>query len=768
METASEKGRDARRKPFYGRSVARIFLSYLAILLIPLALLAILIGLKGNDILYAVNKGMYTGILRRARDGIDGMWAGAESLSISLAADTLVQRMANDGLSYRDYKTGGTGQLMELHRDLSRFQASRDYIDEIVLYGQDDDFVISTQGVDGLDWFFNQAYTFSGLMAAQWDALLNDPETGRLLGPVTGKFYGGPIEEILFFKNFSFNRDRTVRICLFLNVKRITDALESVRTNHNITAALVGGDGRIIASPADRDLVNAVLGSRRYDPADPQSFSGIYTDPKKNSFYCMMLPAGDGPFPVLSIVPARLLRNAGAASAWFLLFFAMVFLVGLAACWMLARMNVRPLMGIVKAVRGMLASSQDDPLAGDVYRYILSAIRIESQSRETLALQVGQFRQMAQYACLVDIFGGQWGSEGRADRILALLPELAGKACYQVAVLSPVAKCRTSIIASGIVTEMALSEGVKAYVSFYDNLAVVLFLLPTAEERTRHVPEAVTRIVYDGEDAALTVGVGESRGDWRDAMRSLQEARTAADYRMSNRERIVFHKEIRGTGGQGYYYPLDMEAGMIHCLKAGDFDGARSRLRQVVETNLRDADLSSAMRKCLFYDITATVYRILAELGDRGEMAREFGMTAESVTAIEDLLSCVEGAFQEICRRRNEAKESHNEPLRGEIVSYIDASFTDPNLSLTALADRFGMSPSYLSRFIKDQLGYGFNEYVTAKRVEKAKALLESGLSVNEVYGKVGYNSALSLRRAFKHLQGVTPGTVKNESPRKK
>jgi two-component system response regulator YesN len=83
---------------------------------------------------------------------------------------------------------------------------------------------------------------------------------------------------------------------------------------------------------------------------------------------------------------------------------------------------------------------------------------------------------------------------------------------------------------------------------------------------------------------------------------------------------------------------------------------------------------------------------------------------------------------------------------------------SDEKISLESVSAELCFSSTYLSKLFKQNTGEGFNEYVTKVKMERAKALLQTGKYKNyEVsdmlcYGKADYFSSL-----FKRYTGVTP-----------
>ena len=80
-------------------------------------------------------------------------------------------------------------------------------------------------------------------------------------------------------------------------------------------------------------------------------------------------------------------------------------------------------------------------------------------------------------------------------------------------------------------------------------------------------------------------------------------------------------------------------------------------------------------------------------------------------------------------------------------------------MNLEKIADHFQMSISYFSRYMKDQTGYTFTEYVTHLRMEEVKRLLRhSDLAIKDIVASVGYSDVSNFMRKFKNTEGITLG----------
>lgn len=78
---------------------------------------------------------------------------------------------------------------------------------------------------------------------------------------------------------------------------------------------------------------------------------------------------------------------------------------------------------------------------------------------------------------------------------------------------------------------------------------------------------------------------------------------------------------------------------------------------------------------------------------------------------------------------------------------------------LAELAKVAGMSRSAFARHFRSVTGETPGDYLFRWRIYRARCLLENpGLSLEEIAVRVGYDSALTLGRAFKRAEGETPG----------
>jgi two-component system, response regulator YesN len=147
------------------------------------------------------------------------------------------------------------------------------------------------------------------------------------------------------------------------------------------------------------------------------------------------------------------------------------------------------------------------------------------------------------------------------------------------------------------------------------------------------------------------------------------------------------------------------------------------------------------------------------------ELPRLLIEMVEEVLNIRVLVEAKEtnGGLTGICNAYEElVKSMENQPSSSPIVAlakrYIDNNFHKVDLSLQEVADAIGISPAYLSRLLRQDLGASFIDYLSQNRVQHALKLLhDPTVKIYEVAEKVGYKGQHYFSTVFKKVLGISP-----------
>lgn len=219
-------------------------------------------------------------------------------------------------------------------------------------------------------------------------------------------------------------------------------------------------------------------------------------------------------------------------------------------------------------------------------------------------------------------------------------------------------------------------------------------------------------------------------------------------------------------------WPMDRSLNSIaaqlqNFIATGDAIQASALLHENLDANLRrrTVELYQAQGYCIgMLNIILEAYRVEdpAVLRVEGGPPLQQIFQRRNINELEDLLQAL---VCQLCRYVEENRTSPASQLIQKIQSYIQENYGDVDLTLTRVADRFNLTPNYLSIFFKENAHDTFLNYLTRLRLEEAKRLMrDTRLSISEISERVGYASANSFTRAFKKIEHVTPTQYRENS----
>ena len=96
--------------------------------------------------------------------------------------------------------------------------------------------------------------------------------------------------------------------------------------------------------------------------------------------------------------------------------------------------------------------------------------------------------------------------------------------------------------------------------------------------------------------------------------------------------------------------------------------------------------------------------------------------------------------------------------LVNQIINISEKNFTDPDLSVSMIADKLSYNPKYISHIFKKRMGINYSEYLKSLRIKYAVSLFDNGIdSIKNVALLSGFTDPLYFSTVFKKDIGISP-----------
>ena len=174
-------------------------------------------------------------------------------------------------------------------------------------------------------------------------------------------------------------------------------------------------------------------------------------------------------------------------------------------------------------------------------------------------------------------------------------------------------------------------------------------------------------------------------------------------------------------------------------------------------SNLGGAEQSIVFRHYLMMSVRIHAQVVLQQLGcgaeDFGRLPQpEVNLPAERLG--EDIAAVLHAALQ----LRDLKSQKVSSDIVDSAIRYIERNYTDENISLNSVAQAINISANYLSALFSQRMGVSFVEYLTQKRMARARQLLlKTNMRSSEIAYEVGYRDPRYFSFVFRKTQGCTP-----------
>lgn len=757
----------------------RFMFSYIAILLVPLLLLSILIYNNLIGSLSSEIKNATLTALSQALDVLDIRLKELNYIAVQLPQNpnimpTLYSGNVSNLLPYQYY---------ELVKELKNYRATNAFIDNIAVCFRNSDVIVNADGKYSMTMFFNNVYRYKGTSGLDMSYTINTLQdlVIRSAEPV---YIGNAVQSIITYLQPIPVNDTFYRATLMIT-------MDADSINKLITNSLGNYKGDVYILDYNGKIITSVLSGNGLSlNMDITSFlkgksSGMYIR-NINGQNMMVFYAKSSAtnWSAVAIVPSvQVLSRVNRMLFLSLLVILMIVSIGVILAYYFSYNNYRPIKKLADMVYGIPVS---DHRVNETYRdelNMISDMLAATISRDkALQERLDQQKPIIKADFLMRLFRGELSGNAAIREMADFLGLDLRKGPFAVIIFNiddyddfvennpePMQDVlRLAVINTAEQLYREIGQGYTS-VAADDKIAMLIDFEGNSinyRQAMVDLAEKVRLFIVQHFGFTLTIGISSVYPMLMDVSKSYMEARMAIDYKMiKGKDTVIMFDQISVSNDERYYYSIQYENQILDCLKLGDFDGIYKVLADIIE-NINKKPISIAMARCIYFDIINTAMKALAEL--KSEYYNDIVKDGHSLPVllrcetITEVYDQVVGFYRNVCEHIKNTRNNKVSNFEKNILQYLNEHYCDKDLSLTFLADKFAVTPSYLSRFFKNRIGYNFVDYLHTLRLKKAKQLLlYSDYSIAEIADKVGYTDSHSFIRSFKKYENITPGQFK-------
>ncbi len=260
--------------------------------------------------------------------------------------------------------------------------------------------------------------------------------------------------------------------------------------------------------------------------------------------------------------------------------------------------------------------------------------------------------------------------------------------------------------------------------------------------------------------------------DFSEAPSAYLEAAAAYENRfVMGSQKVLFYSDISSNLEEILPQARKITTSISQALTLGSREVLDGRISDLLRF-LKNTNMSPFAFRMIYSEvIRSLVHTHTAALAGEGSVQEIYNIftlsSCQSIDYLDELL-------RRLCDRLllaepDSCETASEEDEISQVVRYMEEHFSDPEISITALADSLELSTARFSLSFKEKTGMSPLEYLTLLRVEHAKEQLElTDLTIRDISTMVGYYDSGSFIRRFKQVTGETPAQYRRgRNPKK-
>ncbi|MFC6316079.1 response regulator [Lapidilactobacillus achengensis] len=284
----------------------------------------------------------------------------------------------------------------------------------------------------------------------------------------------------------------------------------------------------------------------------------------------------------------------------------------------------------------------------------------------------------------------------------------------------------------------------------------------TVLEKSYQIANTLIHVLDRSDQDDLAVGIGPVVDRLSDISFSFEQAQELlASYGQVRVEKIISYEDNMREGELSPTHPFKMDLA--------------NEIADLTEDN-KEKLIAKLMQPQANYDRTRMRrFFVLTELsGMIKKKQDQIGTKFKDSASLDDLLTSSSNnhAFEQLIREMvdylldNKVQSAipKYQSVVNQAIRFINENYTDPDISLTVVAEAVSLSPAHFSTIFSQSMTRTFIEYLTDKRIKLAKVLLTgTNKKLAEIAMDIGYNDPNYFSYLFKKREGVAPTEYRHQ-----
>lgn len=703
-------------------------------------------------------------VLQNSADTIQKTFTNMDNLITYLDGNSGINKFLTSTNPLKDGST--TMDMLSAQSDLKSLAIANDILKNIIVYSNHNDILIdSATNALYLDRYYSYEYV-KGLSFSEWKVkFLKTPHKYEIIANL-GIFTGAQFKKrVVYAKSLPIAETVNIKgaVLIYLDEEYLLSLYKNIQYQNSGFIYIMENNGQNILYDNGSDLENPTADANRFtnqsgyfsqDIDGRDMFVTYYKGTVKNWVYVAALPK------------SQVLEPTARIRAYIDIMILFTLLSG----GFLVFSSVAKLSKPVKNVFTLLSEKNKDLSYHDFEYEISKLVEHNQEMQDALANQIPELKTSIFYNLLI---GGYKNPEVIRQNLSKINIQLDAR--YYIVLIFSINELNTNskleeISAQKIYINNILTQQFENIQGVYNlDFERTVLLICDNEDNSINVMGRIENIAKNAVEqfmANMMMSVSFSGDITDDVLKipsSFHNAYTAINYKQKNPfYTIQWYIKVDQSVKSNFHYPIELESQLIALVNAGNMSKLSEVFGKIDQYNKKIIGPDNGP---VFYNLllsmNSTLIRIFNESRNQSPKLIQTGAkisakldTREDLPQIYYLLK---EAFLSIALHNKDEYSQSNTSQHSKILLYINEHYTDPQLSLTTVADMFHITEVYLSHLFKHISGENFSKYIEKLRLKRALELIRQGFAINEIAQMSGYNSSQVFRRAYKRNYGNAP-----------